>query len=33
VNGTAIMADSKPTGATPGTVLKSGRDTVTVTAR
>ncbi len=33
VNGTVIMASGKPTGNTPGTVLKSGRDTVTVTAR
>lgn len=33
VNGTAIMTDGQPTGKTPGTVLKSGRDTVTVTAR
>jgi hypothetical protein len=33
VNGTAIIEDGKPTGATPGTVLRSGRDTETVTAR
>jgi N-acyl-D-aspartate/D-glutamate deacylase len=33
VNGTVIIEDGKPTGATPGTVLRSGRDTATVTAR
>jgi N-acyl-D-aspartate/D-glutamate deacylase len=33
VSGTVVVADSAPTGATPGTVLKSGRDTDTVTAR
>ncbi len=33
VNGTAIVVDGAPTGATPGTVLHSGRDTDTVTAR
>jgi N-acyl-D-aspartate/D-glutamate deacylase len=33
VGGTVVVADSVPTGATPGTVLKSGRDTETVTAR
>ena len=33
VNGVAILCDGVATGATPGTVLKSGRDTETVTAR
>jgi len=33
VGGTAIVVDDEPTGATPGTVLRSGRDTETVTAR
>ena len=33
VNGTAIVEDGKATGATPGTVLRSGRDTETVHAR
>lgn len=30
VNGTAVIVDGQPTGATPGSVLKSGRDTYTV---
>ena len=33
VNGISIIEDGEPTGATPGTVLRSGRDTQTVTAR
>jgi N-acyl-D-aspartate/D-glutamate deacylase len=33
VNGTAIVVNSQATGATPGTLLHSGRDTDTVTAR
>jgi len=33
VSGTAIVIDGAVTGATPGTVLRSGRDTETVTAR
>ncbi|MFM9082327.1 MAG: amidohydrolase family protein, partial [Actinomycetota bacterium] len=33
VNGTTVIIDGEPTGATPGTVLKSGRDTYTVPAR
>jgi N-acyl-D-aspartate/D-glutamate deacylase len=33
VSGTAIVVDGEVTGATPGTVLRSGRDTETVTAR
>ena len=30
VNGTVVIVDGQPTGATPGTVLKSGTDTYTV---
>ena len=33
VSGVAIIVDGQPTGATPGTVLRSGTDTVTVSAR
>ncbi|MCU1399837.1 MAG: Amidohydrolase 3 [Acidimicrobiales bacterium] len=33
VNGVTIIADGAATGATPGTVLRSGRDTATVLAR
>jgi N-acyl-D-aspartate/D-glutamate deacylase len=33
VHGTAIVEDGKATGATPGVLLRSGRDTETVTAR
>jgi N-acyl-D-aspartate/D-glutamate deacylase len=33
VNGVETVVDGKATGATPGTVIKSGRDTETVPAR
>ena len=33
VNGTEILVDGQPTGALPGAVLRSGKDTVSVTTR
>jgi ribosomal protein S4 len=33
VNGTEILVDGQPTGALPGSVLRSGKDTVSVTTR
>jgi hypothetical protein len=33
VNGVETAADNAPTGATPGAVLRSGRDTETVATR
>jgi hypothetical protein len=33
VNGAVIVEDGVANGRTPGTILKSGRDTYTVTAR